>query len=75
MALSPEWAYQCPVLIVELVMVWVGLSVVLGLPLGRVIRRADVREFPLRDSPWWAEVTDERTDHGLAVLRGRALSV
>lgn len=61
-------------LIVELLTTWVGLSLVLGLPLGRAIRRADVREFPLRDSPWW-DVTDERHELDLALLGPRVLPV
>jgi len=74
MATSPVWAYQWGVLIVELVMVWIGLSVVLGLPLGRAIRRADVREFPLRDAPWWSEPAD-RPERDLSLVGARALSV
>jgi hypothetical protein len=62
-------------LIVELLTAWVGLSLVLGLPLGRAIRRADVREFPLRDSPWWCDVTDDRRDLDRALLRPRVLPV
>ncbi len=75
MATSPGWAYQWGVLIVELVMVWIGLSVVLGLPLGRVIRRADVREFPLRDVPWWSEPPEDRRDRDLSLVGSRALSI
>ena len=60
MAISPARAYQWRVLlIVELLAAWLGLSLALGLPLGRAIRRADVREYPLRDTPWWCGVADD----------------
>ena len=49
-------------LIVELLTAWLGLSLALGLPLGRAIRRADVREYPLRDTPWWCDVADDERD-------------
>lgn len=62
-------------LIVELLTLWIGLSVVLGLPLGRAIRRADVREYPLRDSPWWADVDEDRRELDLTLLRPRILPV
>jgi hypothetical protein len=72
-----KWLYRpCgringPVLlIVELLAAWFGLSLVLGLPLGRAIRRADVREYPLRDSPWWSESDGARTTR-----RARAVPV
>jgi hypothetical protein len=62
-------------LIVELLTLWIGLSVVLGLPLGRAIRRADVREYPLRDSVWWADAAEDRRDRDLSTRRPRILPV
>ena len=62
-------------LIVELLIAWIGLSLTLGLPLGRAIRRADVREFPLRDSPWWCDVADQRHELDLSRLSARVLPV
>ncbi len=45
-------------LIVELVILWFALSLAVGVPLGRRIRRADAAEFPLRyETPWWFTTT------------------
>ena len=67
-------------LIVELLTAWIGLSLTLGLPLARAIRRADVREYPLRDSPWWCDVADDgldldRLDLDRSLLHPRVLPV
>lgn len=60
-------------LIVELLIIWIAISCAFGLPLGRAIRRADIREFPLRDSPWWCDVTDDRRELDLSRLGAGAL--
>ena len=45
-------------LIVELVALWIAISVAIGLTLGSRIRRADLAEFPMRqEAPWWITTT------------------